>query len=106
MRYHNPAAEGMAAARAENVEIDRARRERSARAGNGGVIERFWVVTDPTPASEIVDILFECDAPSFIRQIKGGLSEENRPTFYADRASAEVDALARLAAVRGCAEER
>jgi hypothetical protein len=69
-----------------------------------GVIERFWVVTDPTPISEIGDILFACDVPGFIRQIKGGLSEEDRPTFYADRSSAEADALARLAAVHGHAE--
>jgi hypothetical protein len=62
-----------------------------------GVIDRFWVVTDPTPVSEIVDILFECDVPGFIRQVKGGLSEQDHPTFYADRSSAEADALARLA---------
>jgi hypothetical protein len=71
-----------------------------------GVIERFWVVTDPAPISEVVDILFECDVAGFIRQIKGGLSEQDHPTFHADRSSAEAYAVARLAAVRGCAEGR
>jgi len=71
-----------------------------------GAVERFWVVTDPTPVSDIVEILFECDVPGCIRQIRGGLSEENRPTLYADRSSAEAEALARLAAVRGQACER
>ncbi len=66
-----------------------------------GPIDRLWVVTDPTPLSTIDDILFEADAAALVRQVKGGLSEESHPTLYLDRESAEADALARLALVRG-----
>jgi hypothetical protein len=64
-------------------------------------LDRFWVVTNPTPESEIGDILFETDVRGFILQVRGGLDEDRRPRIFADRESAEADALARLAVVRG-----
>lgn len=66
-----------------------------------GALDRFWVVTDPTPESEIGDILFETDVRGFVLQVRGGLDEDRRPTIFADRESAEADAMARLAVVRG-----
>ncbi len=39
-------------------------------------IKRFWIVTRPTPLSELGDICFECTFESLARQIRGGLQEE------------------------------
>ncbi len=68
-----------------------------------GPLDRFWVVVDPTPVSEITDVLFETDVRGFMAQVRGGLDEERRPRIFADRESAEADAHARLAIVRGLA---
>lgn len=68
-----------------------------------GPLDRFWVVTDPTPDSELTDIFFETDASGFILQVRGGLDEDRRPRIFADREPAEADAIARLAIVRGLA---
>lgn len=68
-----------------------------------GPIKKLWVVTDPTPVSEIGDILFETDAAGLILQIRGGLAPKSHPALYLDRPTAEIDALARLAFVRGLA---
>lgn len=35
--------------------------------------DRFWVVTDASPVSELGDILFETDLGGLERQFKGGL---------------------------------
>jgi len=71
------------------------------RAAPRGALDRFWVVTNPSPVSELTDILFETDALGFILQVRGGLSEDRRPRLHVDRAAAEADAAARLAVVRG-----
>lgn len=66
-----------------------------------GRIEKFWVVVDPSEVSTLDDILFEASIESLILQAKGGLSIEERPRLYLERAPAEAEALARLAVVKG-----
>jgi hypothetical protein len=57
--------------------------------------DKFWVVTDPTPKSEIQDILFETCLRELELQFKGGLTAEENPTIFTDKAEAEVDARGR-----------
>jgi len=67
--------------------------------------EQVWIVTDPTPESEMVDILFPATAIEFIRQVKGGLTEAMNPAFYANEADAKRDASNRLTSAIATKEE-
>jgi len=65
-----------------------------------GMPERFWVVTRPTPASELADICFSCDFKRFALQIRGGLDVEDIYGIYADEQLATADARRLLASRR------
>ena len=65
-----------------------------------GPDDKFWVVTDPTPQSELGDILFEASIRSLELQFKGGLAMEKNPTIFTERAEAEHEAYGRLVATR------
>jgi len=62
--------------------------------------DKFWVVTDPTSASTLVDILFETTLAGLERQFKGGLTIAENPTIFTDRAEAEMEARTRMIALR------
>lgn len=65
-----------------------------------GPDDRFWVVTDPTPASEMVDICFGASLRDLERQFRGGLTCEQNPTLFSDHREAEIEAYGRLVAMR------
>jgi hypothetical protein len=62
--------------------------------------DKFWVVTDPTPESEMGDICFEASLCDLERQFKGGLTADHNPTLFTDRREAEIEAFGRLVAMR------
>lgn len=64
---------------------------------NSGMPRQFWVVTQPTRASELGDILFSCDFKRFALQIRGGLDVEEIYGIYADEQKATEDARRLLA---------
>lgn len=61
-----------------------------------GPHDTFWVVTDPTPLSELADILFQASLADLALQFKGGLTIEENPTLYTDETEARTEAIARL----------
>lgn len=66
-----------------------------------GAWERFIVVHDPGPRSEVGDICFETDLATLTAQIRGGFDPEGRHTnavLYTDPALARIDAEARIRA--------
>jgi len=65
-----------------------------------GVDDTFWVVLDPTPASEMADILFETTLCGLERQFKGGLTADRNLTIFSDATEANVEAFGRLVAMR------
>lgn len=77
-----------------------------------GPDDKFWVTVDPTPDSEMCDVLFQASLRDLELQFKGGLTMDDRnPTIHTDRKEAEVDAYGRLVAMnagrelaRKCAE--
>ena len=64
-----------------------------------GPDDKFWVVTDPTPESETVDILFQASLRDLELQFKGGLTMAQHPTLFTDKAEAEFEASGRLIAL-------
>lgn len=48
-----------------------------------GLPETFWVVTNPSPRSEIGDICFNCDFRKFALQVRGGLDAEKIVAIFA-----------------------
>ena len=54
--------------------------------------QKFWVVTDPTPESELADIFFAASLRDLELQFRGGLTCEHNPTLFTERAEAEADA--------------
>lgn len=65
-----------------------------------GPNDKWWVVTDPRPTSELGDILFESTLDDLYHQFKGGLTMVQQPTLYTKRAEAWLDANARIAAMK------
>ena len=65
-----------------------------------GPDEKFWVVIDPTPASEMGDVVFECSLRNLELQFKGGLTMDRNPTIFTDKRQAEIEAYGRLLAMR------
>lgn len=61
-----------------------------------GPKDMFWVVTDPTSESILVDILFAASLTDLLLQFKGGLTLDQNPTLFTDRVEAETEALRRL----------
>ena len=65
-----------------------------------GPDDKFWVVVDPTPESEIADILFETALRGLELQFKGGLTMAQNPTIFTDQQEAKYEAFGRLTAMR------
>ena len=65
-----------------------------------GPDDKFWMVTDPTPESEMGDICFETTLRSLALQLKGGLTIEQNPTIFTDHDAAVAEASRRHFAVR------
>ncbi|MBI2932400.1 MAG: hypothetical protein HYY16_12180 [Planctomycetes bacterium] len=63
-----------------------------------GPDDKFWVVTDPAPESELGDVLFEASLRDLDLQFKGGLKMESNPTLFTEKGEAETEARARLIA--------
>lgn len=66
-----------------------------------GAWERFIVVHDPGPRSEVGDICFEMDLVGLAAQVRGGFDPEGRhgnAVVYTDPAHARADAEARIRA--------
>ena len=64
-----------------------------------GPKDAFWMVTNPTPTSELADICFETSLENLALQLKGGLSMDADPTMFTDRTEAELEARCRLVAM-------
>ena len=60
-----------------------------------GMPETFWVVTTPSPGAEMADICFACTFERLMRQVRGGLQEDEIVAIYADETEARK-AAARL----------
>lgn len=65
-----------------------------------GPEDKFWVVVDPTPESEMGDILFETTLRGLELQFKGGLTMAQNPTIFTDHQEAKYEAYGRLTAMR------
>ncbi|MBI2192050.1 MAG: hypothetical protein HYU36_08705 [Planctomycetes bacterium] len=65
-----------------------------------GPDDKFWVVVDPTPVSELGDILFETTLHGLELQFKGGLTMAQNPTIFTDQQEAKYEAFGRLTAMR------
>ena len=65
-----------------------------------GPDDEFWIVTDPTPESQMGDIVFEASLRRLELQFKGGLTMDRTPTLFTDRKEAEIEAYGRLVAAR------
>ena len=52
-------------------------------------IGNFWVVTQPTGVSELVDIFFEADVFDMYLQIRGGLEGDSIVGIYKNKAKAK-----------------
>jgi len=61
-----------------------------------GPKDKFWVVTDPSPLSVLGDVLFAASLTDLLLQFHGGLTLDQNPTLFTDRAEAEAEALERL----------
>ena len=60
-----------------------------------GIPEKFWVVTKPSPVSEMEDICFAYTFERLLRQGRGGLQEDEIAGIHADEGEA-TDAALRL----------
>lgn len=63
--------------------------------------KKFWAVRDPTPVSEIGDVLMEFTLPEFVRyvigsHVAGQARELERLAFYDERRDAIADARKRM----------
>ncbi len=61
-----------------------------------GPTDKFWMVLDPTPISELADILFETSILGLALQNKGGLEIDRRPMIFTDPEEARAEAMSRL----------
>ena len=65
-----------------------------------GPRDKFFVVRDPSPLSELVDIVMEVSLADVEAQIRGGMTLAENPTIFTSRTEAEAEAQARLVASR------
>lgn len=64
-----------------------------------GAIQRFWIVTDPVPTSEMIDILYATDMRGLVRLVLGTGERnwlESNTLIYDNEREARKDAEARL----------
>ena len=50
--------------------------------------EKFWLVTKPSPVSQLEDICFACTFGGLMNQVRGGLHEDEIVGIYADEGEA------------------
>ena len=62
--------------------------------------DTFWLVTDPTSLSELIDICFATTLRGLELQFRGGLTAAQNLTLFTERAEAEREAGRRLQALR------
>ncbi len=65
-----------------------------------GPDDKFCVVVDPTPFSEMGDVVFESSLRELELQFKGGLTIDRNPTIFTDKRQAEIEGYGRLVAMR------
>lgn len=65
-----------------------------------GPDDRFWLVVDPTPESEVGDCVFEASLRKLDLQFKGGLTMDRNPTLFTDENEARIEAFGRMTAAR------
>jgi hypothetical protein len=58
-----------------------------------GLPKRFWVVTKPSPVSQMCDICFPCTFEQLMLQVRGGLKEEEVVGIFADEDEAHMTAM-------------
>jgi len=58
-----------------------------------GMPETFWVVTKPSPGSELVDVCFACTFERLLLQGRGGLHENEIVGIFADEDQARGEAM-------------
>ena len=65
-----------------------------------GPDDDFWVVVDPTPESQLEDVVFRATLRRLELQFKGGLTMDRNPTLFTDEKEAKVEGYGRLVAMR------
>ena len=65
-----------------------------------GPRDKFWLVRDPSPFSELADVLSEVSLVELEQQFRGGLTLAENPTIFTNRVEAETEARTRLLARR------
>ena len=65
-----------------------------------GMDDAIWVVTEPTPQSELGDVCFEATFSKLLLQLRGGLDAEKIVALFTERNEAEIEAYGRLVAAR------
>jgi len=60
------------------------------------VDDKFWLVTEPSPVSELGDICFQTSLADLILQIKGGLELKGNPTIFTVEDDAQLEGRKRL----------
>lgn len=65
-----------------------------------GPDDKFWIVVDPQPTSELADIMFEASVRDLDRQFKGGLTLDENPTLFTDPSDAQSEAISRMVALK------
>ena len=58
-----------------------------------GMPETFWVVTTPSPVSELADVCFPCTFERLLLQGRGGLHEDEIVGIYAEENEAKKAAM-------------
>jgi len=58
--------------------------------------DKFFVVVDASPMSELVDVCFESSLRHLLNQFRGGLTLEENPTIFTSQAEALREARRRL----------
>ena len=71
-----------------------------------GPDDTFWVVIDPTPRSEMADLLFQTSLRDLELQLRGGLSMDQNPTLFSDEQEAKYEAYGRLTVMRAAQVRR
>jgi len=65
-----------------------------------GPDDKFWVVTDASPESELDDLIFQTSLRGLELQFRGGLTMAIKPTLFTEEAEARIEAYGRLVAMR------
>jgi len=63
-------------------------------------LDLIWVVTAPRKGSQLADIVFSATPTELIRQVRGGLSENEEPAFFDNTGDAVLEGTRRLEAYK------